>query len=105
MKELNSQNFENEVLKNKKTAVVDFWAPWCGPCRMMMPVMEEVESELGEKFDFFKVCVDDEGPLAEKFGVVTIPAILVFKNGEVAEKSIGAVPKERILNMLEQHSF
>lgn len=101
MKELNSQNFENEVLKNKRPAVVDFWAPWCGPCRMMMPVMEQVEAELGEKIDFFKVCVDDEGALAEKFGVITIPAILLFENGEVSARSVGGVPKEKILDMLE----
>lgn len=102
MKELKTAEFENAVINSSKPVVVDFWAPWCGPCRMMMPVMEEVEAELSDEFDFYKVCVDDEGELAEKCGIVTIPAIVLFKNGEIANKSVGGVPKEKIIAMLKK---
>lgn len=92
-------NFESEVLKSDKPVLVDFWAPWCGPCRMVSPVVDEISEER----DDIKVCkvnVDDESSLAESFGVMSIPTLVVFKDGKVVKQSIGAKPKNQILAMI-----
>ena len=102
MKELNKMTFAAEVLDNANPVLVDFWAPWCGPCRMMGPVLEELAGEYEGKVEFCKVNVDDEGELAEKYGVVSIPSIMLFKNGEVVNRSVGAVPKAKIAEMLSE---
>lgn len=94
--------FAAEVLDNANPVLVDFWAPWCGPCRMMGPVLEELAGEYEGKVEFCKVNVDDEGELAEKYGVVSIPSIMLFKNGEVVNRSVGAVPKAKIAEMLSE---
>ena len=87
-------NFEAEVLKSDKPVLVDFWAPWCGPCRMLTPVLAEVAEEKGDAIKVGKVNVDEEPELAAKFGIMSIPAVLLFKNGEVVANSVGYVPKE-----------
>ena len=87
-------NFEAEVLKSDRPVLVDFWAPWCGPCRMLAPVRAEVAAEQTDRIKVGKVNVDEEPELAAKFGIMSIPAVLLFKNGEVAANSIGYVPKE-----------
>ena len=92
-------NFEEEVLKSEKPVLMDFWAPWCGPCRMVGPVVEEIAEERAD----IKVCkinVDEEGELAAKFGVMSIPTLVVMKNGEITNQSVGMQTKEEILALL-----
>jgi thioredoxin 1 len=94
-----SENFEKEVLKSEKPVLVDFWASWCGPCRMVSPVIDEIAEE-NDEIKVCKVNVDEEIELATKFQIMSIPSIIVFKNGEVVNQSVGALPKEDILAML-----
>ena len=101
MKELTKADFAAEVLESGEPVLVDFWAPWCGPCKMMGPVLEELSSEYAGKVKFCKVNVDNEGALAEEYGIISIPSIMLFKNGEIVKTSIGAVPKSKIEEMLK----
>lgn len=94
----NAENFENEVLKNKKTVILDFYADWCGPCRMLAPVLEKIDAER-EDIAIAKVNVDNEPSLAEAFGVTSIPAIFVLKNGEVVNQGVGFMPKEKLIDL------
>lgn len=89
-----NENFESEVLKNEGLVLVDFWAPWCGPCRMLGPILEDLEKEMGEKVKVCKVNVDEESSIAQQYGIMSIPAVFLFKNGEIAETMIGLQPKE-----------
>lgn len=97
VKEINDASFESEVIKNTKPVVVDFWAPWCGPCKMLAPVMDEVEGELGDKVEFVKVNVDDNPVTSQTYGIASIPSVLVFKDGKVAKTLVGFRPKAAIL--------
>lgn len=90
------ENFENEVLNSETPVLVDFWAPWCGPCRIIAPVVEELSETYEGKLKVGKLNVDDNQKTSMKFGIRSIPTLLVFKNGEVAEQIIGAVPKTEI---------
>ena len=97
--ELRSSEFESVVLQSEKPVLVDFWAPWCGPCRMVVPIVEELAEER-EDVVVCKVNVDNEGDLAMRFGIMSIPTLMVFKNGQVAAKAVGARSKEQIEEML-----
>ena len=97
---LTSDNFEKEVLQSELPVLVDFWATWCGPCRMMAPVVEEIAAEYDGKVVVGKIDVDENEDLAAEFGVMSIPTLLVFKNGEVADTAVGITPKGRLLEML-----
>ena len=100
--ELSASEFEAEVLKSDIPVLVDFWAPWCGPCRMVVPLMQQIADEYEGKAKVCKVNVDDEGALAAKFGVMTIPTVFVFSGGEIAEQVTGAYPKARYAQMLDK---
>ena len=95
------QNFQEEVVKADVPVLVDFFATWCGPCQMLAPVLEEVAEEVEGRAKVVKVDVDEEQQLASLYGVMSIPTLLVFKNGEVAEQSVGAKPKADLLAMLQ----
>ena len=95
--ELTAENFQETV--SKGVTVVDFWASWCGPCRRLSPVVDEIAEEY-QNIKVGKVNVDEQSALAQKFGIMSIPTLLVFKNGQVVESSIGVVPKQDILQMI-----
>ena len=101
---ITNDTFEQMVLKSSKPVVVDFWASWCGPCRMVAPIMEELADEFGDKVQIAKVNVDEQGELAAQFRIMSIPSILVFKNGEVVEKIVGARAKEEFAELIKKHS-
>lgn len=102
MSEMNitKNNFEQEVLHSDKPVLIDFWAPWCGPCRMLSPVISEIAEEYGDKVKVCKVNVDDEGELAASFNVMSIPTLVVVKDGKVTNSSIGVRPKAQIVKMM-----
>lgn len=96
---INKTNFQNEVINSEKPVLLDFWAPWCGPCRMVGPVMEEIAAE-HPNIKVGKINVDEQPELARQFRVMSIPTMVVMKNGEVVNRSVGSKPKEQILTML-----
>lgn len=96
---INKNNFE-EVIKSEKPVLLDFFATWCGPCRMVSPIVDEIAEE-NPQYLVGKINVDEEPELAQKFGVVSIPTLVVIKNGNIVEQSVGAKPKDDILSMLE----
>ena len=96
---LNKENFEAEVMGSENPVLLDFWAPWCGPCRMVGPIIDEIAEE-NEHIKVGKVNVDEEAELANRFGVMSIPSLFVMKNGEIVAQSVGAKSKEQILEML-----
>ena len=98
--EVNDTNFEEVVVKADKPVMVDFWAEWCGPCRMIAPFVEEISKEYAEKAIVAKCDVDNSPGVAARFGIRNIPTVLFFKNGVVADKQIGAVPKANFVNKL-----
>jgi len=98
---LSADNFENEVLKAEGLVLVDFWAAWCGPCNMLSPVIKDIAETCADKVKVCKLNIDDEYELSDKYGVVSIPTLLFFKNGEVVNKSIGVVSKNAILELIE----
>ena len=99
--EVNKDNFEEEVLKSDKKVLVDFWAEWCGPCKMMMPIVEEIATEYAGKLVVAKVDTASSPGTAARFGIRHIPTILFFKNGEVVEKQVGATPKTALVERIK----
>lgn len=98
---LNEKNFEEEVLKSDKIVLIDFWASWCGPCRMMSPVVDEIAEEMNNTVKVCKVNIDEEQNLAVKYNVMSIPTFVALKNGKEIGRSIGVQDKEEIKNMLK----
>ena len=100
---ITTENFAQEVEKSDVPVFVDFWASWCGPCKMMSPVVDEVAEELSGKVKVGKVNVDDEGDLAQKYGIMSIPAFLIFKNGQKVAETVGGRSKEDLKAFIEQN--
>jgi thioredoxin len=98
-----SDNFDAEVLKSKEPVLVDFWAAWCGPCRIIAPTVEELATEYSGRLKVVKLDVDENSDVSMRYGVQSIPTLLVFKNGEVVEKLVGAYPKPAIVSRLKNH--
>lgn len=99
--EFTDSNFEEKVLQSDKPVIVDFWAEWCGPCRMVGPIVQEIGEDYSEKAVVGKLDVDSNPDVTMKYGIRNIPTILFFKNGEVADKQVGAVPKSVLVDKLE----
>ena len=103
VKEINTDNFDTEIINSDKVTVVDFFADWCGPCRKLSPILEEVEGELTEKVKFTKINTDENIETAKKYQVSGLPTLLVFKDGEVIERMVGLMPKGTIITNIEKH--
>ncbi len=96
---ITKENFEQEVINSAIPVLVDFWASWCGPCMMLSPVIAEIAEEFAGEVKVGKVNVDEQGELAAKFGIASIPTVLLFKDGKIADTSIGYVPKDKLIAM------
>ena len=103
VQEISNNNFQKEVIKSDKITIVDFFADWCGPCRKLSPVMEEIEQELSGKAKFTKINTDNNIDLAKEYQISGIPTLLVFKNGELVERMVGLMPKSSIINNIEKY--
>lgn len=97
---ITSKNFEEEVLKSDLPVLVDFWASWCGPCKMMTPVVEQIERDMDGKAKVCKVNIDEEQNLAMEYGIMSIPTFLIFKNGKVVNSAVGVRDKQELINLL-----
>ncbi|MEN9372042.1 MAG: hypothetical protein RLZZ390_2 [Bacteroidota bacterium] len=102
-KEFTDGNFQNEVLDSDKLSMIDFWAEWCGPCRAIGPVVEELSKEFEGRVNIGKVNVDHNPQLSMNYGITSIPAILFIKNGQVVDKLVGAQPKHNFVKKIESH--
>ncbi len=101
--DLTKENFQQEVLKSEQPVIVDFWAAWCGPCKALSPTVEEIGAEFQGKAKVMKVNVDDQNELAMQYGIMSLPTLKFFKNGEIVGEIIGAAPKATIVAELQKH--
>lgn len=100
--DITDATFEAEVLQSDKPVVVDFWATWCGPCKMIAPILEEVATEMGDRVKVTKLDVDSNNRTAGKYNIMSIPSLLFFRNGQVVDQVIGAIPKSQLVSRLEK---
>lgn len=103
MLEFTTQNFDAEVLKSAQPVIVDFWAEWCGPCRIFSPIIEAIEKEYQNKAKFGKLNTDENNEIASKYDIMSIPSVLLFEKGEVKAMSVGALPKESFKKWLDKN--
>lgn len=100
--DITDATFETEVLQSDRPVVVDFWATWCGPCKMIAPILEEVARDMGDKVKIAKLDVDNNNKTSGKYNIMSIPSLLFFKNGQVVDQVIGAIPKAQLLARIEK---
>ncbi|WP_350344185.1 thioredoxin [Proteinivorax tanatarense] len=103
VKNVNSSSFDQEVLQNDKPVLVDFYADWCGPCKMLAPVIDEVATDYNDKVKVVKVNVDENQDLAGEYGVMSIPTLIFFKNGEAVDNAGGFMPKKQLISKIEEN--
>ena len=103
LQEVNDQNFDKEVIQSSLPVLVDFWAPWCGPCKMIAPMVEEISEQYDGKLKVVKLNTDDNQQTAGQFHISGIPSLLLFKDGKVVDQMVGAVPKPQLQSMLTKH--
>lgn len=101
VKDITTQEFDEKVIDSSKPVLVDFWAEWCGPCKMLSPVVDNVSEQVGD-VDFYKVNVDEESELAREYGIMSIPTLIVFKDGEIVEQSVGVISEDDIKELVEK---
>lgn len=104
LKTFTAENWEKDVLGSEKPVLVDFWAAWCGPCRMVAPIVEELAEEYAGKITIGKLNVDEQGPIAGKYGIMSIPTLGIFKGGQMVDKIVGFRGKADLVKMLEAHA-
>ncbi len=100
---ITDETFENEVLKSDKPVLIDFWAIWCGPCKMIAPIVDEIANEYNDKLKVCKLDVDANPKSAMQYGIRSIPTLLIFKNGQVVEQIVGAIPKNKLVEKILPH--
>ena len=100
---ITAAEFEEKVLQSKEPVLVDFWAPWCGPCKMIAPILDEIAPEFAGKVKIVKINVDDNQLVAGQFGIRSIPTLLLFKNGQLVATQVGALPKNQLAAFINQH--
>ena len=103
IKHITDDSFEGDVVKSTKPVLLDFWAEWCGPCKMIAPILEEVAKEYGDKIQIAKINVDENQAIPAKFGIRGIPTLILFKNGEIAAQKVGALAKSQLTAFLDSH--
>ncbi|MFO8053309.1 MAG: thioredoxin [Candidatus Omnitrophota bacterium] len=101
--EVTNANFEKEVLNSEVPVLIDFWAPWCGPCKAVAPVLEEIEKEIGPKAKICKINLDEASEIATKYSIMSIPTLMIVKDGNIMDTKVGALPKEELLKLLNQY--
>ena len=102
VKQLTENMFDAEVAGAAEPVIVDFYADWCGPCKMMGPIIEDLSNDYGDRMNFYKCNVDENGELSQKFGIMSIPTVIIFKGGEAAETMVGAQPKEKLEDSIKK---